>query len=424
MTSELPYLSDAIPAIPCAIKQRHEDFVVEELPLYEPCGEGEHLFIGIEKQGLGTPEAIAWLAARLKIAGREIGAAGMKDARGRTRQTLSLPGSIDAQRVLGMASPKMRVLWARRHTNKLRVGHLRGNRFELYVRGLARAQREALEQVLELLRARGVPNYFGLQRFGARGESGLIGRALLRGDADTAVALLCGRPGPLDRERVLVARQLFERGEYARAADTWPAGFRDPIRVCRRMAASGGDARASVHALDPKMARFYVSAWQSQLFNCVLAERIQTIDQLLPGDIAAIHASGGQFLARDPHRELEAVRRGEISPTGPLFGERMLRPEGQMLAIEQRVLAEQGASEAEFEAEGRFKTSGGRRALRFPLGAVAIEHGSDERGEYARLDFELPPGCYATSVMREVGKQALAQPGDPAQAAEGAPAAD
>src|SRR5262249_9688433 len=121
-TNIAPYVTPDRPGTGGAIKRTPSDFEVEEIPLYRPCGEGEHLYIYIEKTGLSTPELVARAAGIFAVPERQIGYAGLKDKWARTRQTISVPGisDIDALRLNG---PGVRVLDASPHRNKLRVGH-------------------------------------------------------------------------------------------------------------------------------------------------------------------------------------------------------------------------------------------------------------------------------------------------------------
>jgi len=124
----LPYLTRDIPGIGGTIKQRAEDFFVQEIPIYEPSGEGEHVFAEIQKVNLTTFDAINRIAAALKISNRDIGYGGLKDARAITRQIFSIPGTTEAA-VMNLKVPDLTVLWAARHGNKMRLGHLKANRF-------------------------------------------------------------------------------------------------------------------------------------------------------------------------------------------------------------------------------------------------------------------------------------------------------
>jgi len=160
-----------------------ERFIVEEIPAYTPSGEGTHTFLWIEKRGLTTFDAIARFAKAFAVPARDVGYAGLKDKQATTRQWLSVPG-LDPERA--RATPgddTARVLEAARHGNKLRLGHLRGNRFEVVLAGPATDEElAALRTRFAELSARGVPNRYGEQRFGADAANAARGLALLRGE--------------------------------------------------------------------------------------------------------------------------------------------------------------------------------------------------------------------------------------------------
>lgn len=400
-----PCLTRDIAPIPGAIKRRYEDFVVDEVPAYRPCGSGEHVYITIEKTGLATMRAVNDVARALGIPPRAIGVAGLKDARGVTRQTISVQG-IDPVRIRDLQIPRIRIVAVDRHTNKLRIGHLRGNRFAIRMRETDPARLADVQAVLAVLSRRGAPNYFMQQRFGSRGDTGLIGKALLHADFDTAAALIAGTPGEHDTGEVLKARQLFARGEYEKAAAAWPYGFRESVHVCRVMA-RGGNARRAIFGIDRKVQGFYVSAFQSMLFNDLLSKRLDRMDVMLKGDLAYKEHHGAVFRVEDAAVEQPRCERFEISPTGPLFGPRMTAPDGEPAAMEQAVLDAAGQSLKDFPATGPFRAAGGRRPLRFRPEEPEVLAGRDEAGAYIELRFTLAAGCYATAVLREVCKDEL-----------------
>jgi len=399
----LPYLAAELPGVGGVIKQYDEDFVVEELPLYPAGGEGTHTYLALEKRGLTTPAAIDLVARALGRNRRDFGYAGLKDAHGVTRQMVSIE-HVDPERVESLDFSRIRILSVARHTNKIKLGHLAGNRFEIKVRETCASAAALAEPIVGVLSQRGVPNYFGPQRFGARGDNAAIGRAILCDDYDEAIAQLLGRPGPLDRGDVRKARELFDAGDVTAAADTWPRGMDTQRRVCRALVKNGGDAKRAWRAVDHSMRKFYVSAVQSDLFNSVLAKRIDTIDRLVVGDIAWIHRNGACFRVEDPKVEQPRCDSFEISPSGPLFGKRMTEPDGKAGEMETEILAQSGLGKEQMRAKDGTKLDGARRPLRVPLGEPQMDEGEDDRGHYLRVSFTLPPGAYATIVTREMCK--------------------
>ncbi|HTX52690.1 MAG TPA: tRNA pseudouridine(13) synthase TruD, partial [Candidatus Baltobacteraceae bacterium] len=164
---DLPYLTTALPPIPLRFKVSPADFIVEEIPRFDPCGSGDHVYVLIEKVGRTTRQAVNALARALSVPAEHIGVAGQKDAEGLTRQYLSVLGAEPA-RIQTLALPQITILGVARHRAKLRLGDLKGNRFQLRLRGVDAARLPDLAAVLDVLTRRGVPNYFGPQRFGMR----------------------------------------------------------------------------------------------------------------------------------------------------------------------------------------------------------------------------------------------------------------
>jgi tRNA pseudouridine13 synthase len=335
----LPFVTPELPGSGGALRATPEDFRVDEVPAYLPSGSGSHLYLLVEKRGRTTRDALRALARALGVPERDAGYAGLKDREAVTTQWLSFPVARDPDPAR-LAEPGLLVKAVSRHGNKLRPGHVRGNRFEVVVRGgdLARAQACAAA-----LSARGLPGYFGPQRFGADGLNAVTGRALLRGERTPEAA----RAG---RDRFL-------------------------RRLC-------------------------ISAFQSELFNRWLAERIQDglFATALLGDVLKKLDSGGIFTCEDPALDGPRVERFEISPAGPMFGHKLKPAAGEAAAREARILEAAGVGQADLE-RGRGEAEGTRRAARLPI-AVALGPAGD--GYLAR--FELPRGCYATVVMRELMK--------------------
>jgi tRNA pseudouridine13 synthase len=319
-------------------KTEPADFVVDELPAYEPSGEGEHVWLWIEKSGLSTLDLLEHVGRALSVDPRAIGVAGLKDARSISRQWVSVQG-VDAAATADLGGQGWRVLRTTRHANKLKMGHLRGNRFEITLRGTGTGDVEKAQQNLQELAQKGVPNYFGEQRFGKRGAN-------------------------------------LEKG----------------LRIL------GGSARAMARRIPRRVFGLLASAVQSEVFNRVVIQRIATLGTLLPGDLAFLHQNGACFPVEDPAREQPRADALEISPSGPMPGPKMMQPGGEVLALEQQVLAGMELTLQQFAGLPFGVASGERRPLRVPVrevGAEAVEAG-------LRLRFALPRGCFATSVLREL----------------------
>jgi tRNA pseudouridine13 synthase len=337
------------------IRTTPEDFVVEEIPAYSPNGRGEHLYITFRKIGRTTNDAVRSLAIALDADPRGSSYAGMKDRHAVTTQTASFPFPLarDVDRALEAcrALPDIEILSAARHENKLRPGHLLGNRFRITLRNIEASAIEGVAERLALVGRTGVPNAFGPQRFGRDGDN-----------PARTIAWLSGKErGPRDR----------------------------------------------------KEQRLLFSSLQSLLFNRLLERREKegTWTTILPGDIAKKHDSGGLFDVPLEGPELEDARAraaaGTISPTGPMFGAKMRWPHGEPAEMERSVL---GTS---FDAPGRVDAGaagevlakldafrnlgeGTRRSLRLSVEKLTVTRLGDDG---MVVDFVLPKGGYATTVL-------------------------
>ena len=320
------------------VREEPEDFFVDELPLYTACGVGDHTYVHVEKR-LRTTEEVARLLARAAGARpRDVGYAGRKDRNAVTRQWFSVPG-LDPRAACDLELPGVRILGADRHRNKLRTGHLRGNQFKLMVRGVSADRLERAEQAARELAATGMPNRFGAQRFGRDGNNAELGSALLRGEEPPGV----------------------------------------------------GDRRER---------RFLVSALQSAVFNEVLGARTKPLDELEEGDVAMLHSSGGMFVVEDLARETERAHRFQISPTGPMYGTRLMLAEGAMGEREARVFERFGLPDpGELRTPRGLRLRGGRRPLRVPIGDLSLRTEGEGRLE---ISVTLPPGSYATVLLEEL----------------------
>jgi tRNA pseudouridine13 synthase len=399
----LPHSTPDLPGVGGTIKQRPEDFFVQEIPLYEPSGLGEHVYCEIEKIGLSTFETIDRVARALNVSPRDIGYAGLKDAAAITRQLFSIQGA-DESAVMNLHLPQMSVKWAVRHGNKLRLGHLRGNRFAVKIRHVNPTDVVKLTPLVHRLQEHGMPNYFGEQRFGRRGNNHLLGAALLGDDNAQVLKILLGTPDKsLDNPQQFAARQAFDRGDFPVSMKLWPRSSGMERRILARFIKTQNHT-AAVRAVDQRIRRLWISALQSDLFNAVVARRIASLDKLLVGDLAEKHDNGAVFRVVDASVEQPRCDAFQISPTGPLIGYRMTLPEGQPLQIEEEIFATRGIRPADFRAAGRLKVKGARRSLRVRPVDVELAAGVDEHGPHVTAAFTLPAGSFATVFLRELMK--------------------
>lgn len=417
-TENLAYLTADVPGTGGVVKERPEDFLVDEQPLYQPCGQGEHLYLFIEKREQTTTDVIRRLSKLFGVRRGDIGYAGLKDKYAVTRQHFSvrLPDPGKDEKLLGRIEfTKFKLLWAARHTNKLRRGHLAGNRFVIRIRRVEAAAALHARQILDHLVKVGAPNYIGDQRFGYRQNNQTIGAHYLRGQWKEVLDEMLGRPGPSDPPVRQRARQHYERGEYVQAIDLWARQFRHDRQALDALR-QGKSLEQAVMAVDPIQRDFMISSIQSALFNLVLDRRIRDglFDRLHPGDLAWKHDSRAVFHVDDIAAALEnapggRVEKLELSPSGPMWGGGMIRPTGDVLQWELDALKPFHLTEHDI-CEGPRAVAGTRRPMRLLIKDPDISGGVDEHGPYVRAAFELPRGSFATMVLREIMKPCVDAP--------------
>ncbi len=373
-----------------------------EIPLYDACGEGSHVYFRIEKRGIPTPVAVARLGKYMGVRGSDIGVAGLKDAVGVTSQMMSLEHA-DAEKLAGYTDPQMQVVWTGLHTNKLRTGHLAGNVFNIKIRGVGQSQAAAGQATLDVLTRRGVPNYFGSQRFGARGDTAALGKALLCDELQEFVEIFLGRPMECDPPDCKAARDAFDVDTLDRALKRWPRHYADQRKALSAYKKKHRPGPA-IGAIDKRMKRFYISAFQSAIFNDILAERIESLDSVMLGDFAQKIDGGGVFAIEDLQAEQLRAENFEISATGILPGSRSQLAGGQPGEIENRAIESHGVSLDSFGKIGSLKVKGTRRPLRYKLEQPTITPGCDAYGEFLELTFAASSGCYATVAVEEITK--------------------
>lgn len=330
------------PVIRAVIRTTPEDFQVDELPSYTPSGAGEHLYLTFRKRGIDTLQAVGTLARRLGVSPRDAGTAGLKDRHAVTTQQASFPFPIAraVPTAADLSGDDIEVLEVARHGNKLKTGHLRGNRFSLVLRGIDPAQRPALRAALEHLGVEGLPNRFGVQRFGRFGDN-------------------------------------------AEQARSWMSGKTRPPG-------------------NPRIRRLQFSALQSELFHLVLDRRVAdgSWQKALPGELLLAPGGGRPHRLADVPDADQAIREGRMAPSGPIYGSRMPWPEGEALALEASIL-DAGLGDRKLLEDWKSLGEGARRALRLlPTELRARETDDDATG--LQIQFVLPKGAYATTVLSAV----------------------
>ncbi len=402
-------LLDVAP-IHASIKERPEDFLVDELPLFDPTGEGEHLYVGVQKRGVDHQEMVARLARHFGVPSSSIGTAGMKDRHAITLQTASIHL---CQRNAPAVDPQwddMGILWSMRHRHRLRRGQLRGNRFSIRLRSIDPLLVPTIWRRMQSLVETGLPDAYGPQRFGLFQTNHVLGWCLLHGQWDRFLAVMLGEGSALDSDRLKRARALAAAGQFQDAAALLGGGQRNERRVLLACA-KGRPLPMAIHAAGAQALEFFVSGIQSAVFNRVVDLRLGagTIHRPLLGDILWRPGAHGRFhfdearASDSPQRlDIEArIAAGELSPSGPLFGTEMDEPAGEVLAMEREAMAAFRLDGGEWRSS-QYAALGARRPLRVPIRNPHVEASMDEHGGSIRLAFDLPAGAFATSLLHEL----------------------
>jgi len=279
----LPHLTVKWPKVRGQIRQSPEDFQVDEVPAYLPAGSGTHLFVRFRKTGLDTPVAVGRIAHALGVPRERTGWAGLKDRHAVTTQWASFEGARPEQ-TQQLALEGIEILEAQLHGNKLRTGHLHGNRFRLMIRDTPPNAIASMAPALDEIRRRGLPNFYGEQRFGRDGKN-----------LERALAWIVGNTRP-------------PRDRFAR--------------------------------------KLHVSTVQSALFNDWLAVRMESdgFDRITRGDLVRKEETGGMFVVDDLADAQARFDNWELSATGPIFGAKMRWAEHDSLALETATLDRAGLS--------------------------------------------------------------------------------
>jgi len=328
------------------------DFIVEEVPLYQFSGNGEHLILHIRKKDMTTWEMIETIAKYLNIKVKEIGYAGLKDKHAMTIQYISLLAKNNEEKLQNFNHDKIKILNKYRHNNKIRIGHLKGNNFKIRLKKVLGVQKDKLNSTIEWIKKYGIPNYFGEQRFGNNGNNWQEGKDILEG---------------------------------------------------------------KLKIRNPKTKKFLLNAYQSYLFNSWLSKRVEIsillkdfnenevekilnlpkrtltntkkqphFFKLLEGDLMMHYPFGRVFEVDDLEKESNRFFLKNISPTGLLAGKKVSRATKSAKAIESHY-------------DKNIKENGTRRYAWIFVEDIKTNY-IEEKAHY-ELSFFLPKGSYATNVI-------------------------
>lgn len=321
------------PMARATIRQKHTDFEVEETLSFEPSGEGEHLFLYIEKNNCNTDWVAKFLQQHFQLRSQDVGYAGKKDRYSLSRQWFSLhiPGKteIDTQ----IENESFRVIKSIRHNKKLRKGSILHNHFKIRLTNISQP---FSKNIFDQIKKSGFPNYFGYQRFGHHGNNLVKADKMLNGQ--------------------IKIRSRNKRG-------------------------------------------IYLSAARSYLFNLILAERVRQKNwqQAVLGDCLILAGSKSYFLYDKTDAQIQRrLNSGDLHVSGWLAGSQLSETKQQAHEIEGDVLAEYASWIAGLD---NARVNSARRVLSVIPKDLNFNQNDDSSGI---IQFSLPAGCFATSLLREL----------------------
>jgi tRNA pseudouridine13 synthase len=384
------------------VKQQPDDFLVEELTDVVAGEVGPFAFYRLEKSGWSTPDALAAVRRRWQIDLRRLSYGGLKDRHARTTQYLSIHNGPRRN----LSHHAVALTYLGQLACPYTSDEVRGNRFRVTLRGLSEQRRPQNESRLAAVAGQGVPNYFDDQRFGSVSGPGadFIAAHLVRGRFEEALKLALTAPYEHDRSEQKREKQALRQhwGDWARLKDELPRSHaRSLVDYLRQ---HPGDFRGAVARLRPELRGLYLSAYQSHLWNRVLARWLTSHappDSLRPVKLRLGPVPFHHDLPPEPFAAMAAL---EL----PLPTARWKpQPGDDRLPLVESVLAEEGLTLRDLQIKGireLFFSRGDRPALCLP-DALSHEWGDDERNAgklRLTLSFDLPRGSYATLIVKAI----------------------
>ncbi|EGQ43390.1 MAG: conserved hypothetical protein TIGR00094 family [Candidatus Nanosalina sp. J07AB43] len=368
------------PGIRGELKEQVKDFVVKELASHET-GEGDHMVVQLRKQNMTTLEAIGKLSNMLHISRDRIGYAGNKDKRAVSEQYISIQG-VSEEDVNQIFTDEFD-LEVIGEGNHIGLGNLDANRFEIAIRDLGLPIEDTRNRTLEIIDQLDgkFPNYFGDQRFGsARPITHQVGRHILRGEFEEAVWTYIAKPYDSEYKSIRKTREnLWESRDPEDAAEKFPESYRYEKTLLYHLNKNEEDYKGALKRLPEGLQELFIHAYQSWIFNRVLSELLD--DEWF-----------------DPEYEI------------PLVGFKTDLKDNRPENMIEDILDEEGVSQEDFRlqefpelrSEGSF-----RRAFADFRNFEILDIDEDDLNmaqNKMRVKFDLPKGCYATVLLREIMK--------------------
>jgi tRNA pseudouridine13 synthase len=340
-------------------KQTPRDFVVEEIPLYEFSGDGEHLILQVRKKNLSTSEMIGKIARYLGIKNKEIGYAGLKDKHAMTKQYISIHKKHE-ESLENFNQDGIKIISKTYHNNKIRIGHLKGNRFYIKLKKVNPTNASKIDEALKNIKNDGMPNFFGYQRFGNDGDNHILGEKLAKGEA---------------KERNPRVKKLLINAYQSHLFNLW---------LSRRL-----EINSLIGSFESKELQDLLNMPDEKI------KKMKTQKhpfKLIDGDIMEHYPYGKLFSFEGEEHDLDRFNERDISVTGLLCGKKVK-------------LSSSDARDIEKDFDDDINADGARRfAWIYPIDIEGRFNAVEAQYE---MNFTLPKGSYATVLIEEIAKRKI-----------------
>ncbi len=406
------------------LRQEVEDFIVKEITNREEGSDGKYLILELVKRDWDTHHFTRTLAKILQISQKRISVAGTKDKRALTTQKISI-FDLDASEIEKVHLKDIELKVLGRSRKSIELGDLWGNDFIITVRDIVSSPEETkkfLERTTnEILAQGGVPNFFGVQRFGSvRPVTHLVGKAVVEGDYEKAAMLYIAEPFPDEPDETIKARQFVkETRDFREGLKNYPLRLGHERAMMNHLIANPEDFAGSFLVLPKNLYKMFVHGYQSYIYNMILCRRLEKglpLNQAFEGDIVCFKNDAGlpdsskteKVTAETVAAMNRLIKKNRAFITAPLPGYITEFASGIPGEIEQEVLRELNVPLEGFNVEkiSEMSSKGMRREVLLKV-EPKFEVANDELNpgkSKAILEFMLPKGSYATTVLREYMK--------------------
>lgn len=406
------------------LRKEPEDFIVNEITNRQEGDSGKQLILEVTKTNWDTHHFIRDMSRKLGISQKRIGFAGTKDKRAKTTQKISIY-DLSEKDIEGFYLKDVELKVIGRSVRSIGLGDLYGNEFSITIRDIDMNPDElerTLKETTDEIRAfGGVPNFFGIQRFGAvRPLTHIVGEHILKGDFEKAALTYIARSFPDETDDVKEARDhVMETRDFVEGLKIYPLRLRYERAMMHYLVENPGDFTGSFSVLSENISRMFIHAYQSYIFNRIICKRIEkglALDRAYPGDVICFKNKEGLPDVKKIQKATEdnvdgmnnLLKRGRAFVTAPLVGHQSEFSSDLPGEIEREMFEETGMKQEQFKITQMpaLSSKGLRREILLSCKPV-FKTGEDELNpekSKATLTFPLPKGSYATTVLREYMK--------------------